>query len=94
MNSLIEVSGSIDLINPVFVCGEIAINECLTVQGELLIGNGRIYPEYQGPYNITPTQNTQILNTNYKLAMDDIVINPIPSNYGLITWDGSTLKVS
>ena len=51
-------------------------------------------PDYDGEYVFTPTQNTQIIPINGKLATDDITINPIPSNYGLITWNGSTLTVS
>ena len=50
--------------------------------------------QYEGPYEVTPTQDTQILSTAMKMAVEDIVINPIPSNYGLITWDGSVLTVS
>lgn len=52
------------------------------------------YPVYDGPMEITPTQETQTLNTTLKSLIGDIVINPIPSNYGLITWNGSTLTVS
>lgn len=51
-------------------------------------------PVYDGEYVFTPTQNTQIVPINGKLATDNITINPIPSNYGLITWNGSVLRVS
>ena len=49
---------------------------------------------YEGPYEVTPTQETQYLYTDQKLMADNVTINPIPSNYGLITWDGSVLTVS
>lgn len=49
---------------------------------------------YTGEYTITPTTETQTLATANKTLTRDIVINPIPSNYGLITWNGSTLMVS
>lgn len=52
------------------------------------------HPVYDGPTTVTPTQQTQTLNTQQKIVLTDIIINPIPSNYGLITWDGSTLTVS
>ena len=52
------------------------------------------YPAYDGPMEITPTQETQTLDTAMKWVLGDIVVNPIPSNYGLITWNGSTLTVS
>ena len=49
---------------------------------------------YAGPYEVTPTQSTQTLATEDLLMVQDVTINPIPSNYGLITWDGSVLTVS
>lgn len=49
---------------------------------------------YDGDYTITPMQETQVLQTENKHMLHDVTINPIPSNYGLITWDGSTLTVS
>lgn len=57
-------------------------------------GGGSPVPTYSGPYTVTPTQGTQVLATDgYKMA-DDVTVNPIPSNYGLITWNGSFLTVS
>lgn len=49
---------------------------------------------YDGSYEWTPTQQTQTIPIAGEKAITDITINPIPSNYGLITWDGSTLTVS
>lgn len=49
---------------------------------------------YTGPAEIIPSQETQILNTTNKVLLKDIIVKPIPSNYGLITWNGSTLTVS
>lgn len=49
---------------------------------------------YTGPTEITPTQYTQVLPFAGKTADTDITINPIPSNYGLITWNGAVLTVS
>lgn len=51
-------------------------------------------PAYTGPTEVTPTQEAQVLYTESKTVLSNIVINPIPSNYGLITWNGSTLTVS
>lgn len=48
---------------------------------------------YSGPYQVTPTQTVQILETNGKMMKDDVTVNPIPSNYGRITWNGATLTV-
>ena len=51
-------------------------------------------PSYQGSYDITPTSEAQVLHMEGLTASSDLVIEPIPSNYGLITWDGSTITVS
>ena len=50
--------------------------------------------EYQGAYEVTPTTQTQILPTENKTLSQNIIVKPIPNNYGLITWNGSTLTVS
>lgn len=55
---------------------------------------GEIIEDFTGPYQITPTQETQTLEIRGMRATADIVVDPIPSNYGLITWNGSTLTVS
>ena len=49
---------------------------------------------YTGTYEITPSKKKQVLNTKNLLLTDNIKVNPIPSNYGLITWNGLTLIVS
>lgn len=49
---------------------------------------------YEGPYEATPTQFTQTLSTEGFTMAQDVIIHPIPSNYGLITYNGSTLTVS
>ena len=49
---------------------------------------------YEGPYEFTPTQSSQTASVEGKACTQDITINPIPSYYGLITWDGSALTVS
>lgn len=51
-------------------------------------------PSYSGTYEITPSSETQILETANRTTTADIVVNPVPSNYGLITWNGSFLTVS
>lgn len=49
---------------------------------------------YTGSYEVTPSAETQTLDTKDLRMTDNIVVNPIPSNYGLITWNGSTITVS
>ena len=47
-----------------------------------------------GDYEVTPSARTQVLQTEGFVMAHDVVINPIPSNYGLVTWNGSVLTVS
>ena len=49
---------------------------------------------YTGAYEVTPSEETQVLETKYLRMTDNVTINPIPSNYGLITWNGSIITVS
>lgn len=49
---------------------------------------------YTGSYTITPSSEAQVLQTNNMRMTDNVTIEPIPSNYGLITWNGSTITVS
>ena len=55
---------------------------------------GGMLPAYEGAYEVTPAPYAQTLATERRSMFQDVVINPIPSNYGLITWDGSVLTVS
>ncbi len=52
------------------------------------------HPIYDGPIEITPSRETQVLETKEKILITNIIVNPIPKNYGLITWNGSVLTVS
>ena len=49
---------------------------------------------YTGDYTVTPSKETQTLQTNNLRMLDNVTIEPIPSNYGLITWNGSIITVS
>lgn len=56
-------------------------------------GSGE-YPVYTGKYEITPSLETQTLETAYRVLTSNVVIAPIPSNYGKISYDGSTLYIT
>ena len=49
---------------------------------------------YSGSYEVTPSIDTQVLSTASRMLSQNVVVNPIPSNYGLITYNGSTITVS
>lgn len=62
--------------------------------GNYMIVHEGAYPAYTGDTVITPSQTTVVLPAANTTVYTDIVINPIPSNYGLIAWNGSALTVS
>lgn len=49
---------------------------------------------YGGKTTVTPSMETQTLETAGLVLDTNVIVNPIPSNYGLISWDGSVLTVS
>lgn len=63
----------------------------LSVEGGYIGGSER---EYRGSYYVRPAPIEQVLETSGKAMAHDVTIGAIPSNYGLITWNGSTLTVS
>lgn len=74
--------------------GELSLDLQLDGEFGVVIGGGGDLPVYTGEITVTPTQETQVLETADHSVLDNITINPIPHNYGLITWDGSALTVS
>lgn len=60
---------------------------------ELNIVHRVVTDPYEGDYEITPSDLEQIIPILGKTATQDIRINPVPSDYGRITWNGSTLTV-
>lgn len=49
---------------------------------------------YTGDTTVTPSEETQTLSTQSLFVDSDIIINPIPQNYGLITQIGSMIRIS
>lgn len=92
MNNTLVIDGELSLVFEEGAEGSLIIPEA----GETGIFTAirQIYPIYDGPTEITPSGEAQVLSTTLKSLTEDIVINPIPSNYGLITWNGSCLTVS
>lgn len=65
-----------------------------SIDGSLTVPQYVYPPAYTGEIEITPSPDEQVLETNTKYLTSNITVKPIPQNYGLITWDGSTLTVS
>jgi len=51
------------------------------------------YPWYEGSYEFTPGETEQTISTTNNRMASDVVIHAIPSNYGRISWNGTTLSV-
>lgn len=49
---------------------------------------------FDGAYDYTPTDEVQIIQIQGLAGRQDITIEAIPNNYGLIEYDGSSLMVS
>ena len=92
MNNTVVLDGDLDLI----INGTCALDLVATEDGEsgVFTAIREAYPAYTGDMEIEPSAETQTLNTALRTVTGNIVIKPVPNNYGLITWDGSTLTVS
>lgn len=49
---------------------------------------------YEGSYVFTPSDEYQTIFTEDKTLIHDITINPIPQNYGRITYNGAIITVT
>lgn len=90
MSSIKRITGSLSLLQD--ISGN--ISDPSSISGSAQRAEIERLPEYPGPYEVTPSQQTQTIHASGMKLSQDIVVNPIPSNYGLVTWDGSTLTVS
>lgn len=55
--------------------------------------DGDLPPGYDGPTEVTPSGETQVLYTSNRIVREDIVVRPIPSNWGRISYNGVALTV-
>lgn len=49
---------------------------------------------YEGEYEVTPSRETQVLETAGLMMAAPVIVHPIPRNYGLITYSGFEITVS
>lgn len=49
---------------------------------------------WKGAYTFTPTQRDQRVPVSGLVMENDIIIEKIPDNYGLITYNGSKIRIS
>lgn len=77
------------------VAVSLGVQEPQNVALDMTVGvYAQIGEHYHGSYEVTPSSEAQVLDTNTLILDGNITIDPIPSNYGLISWDGSTITVS
>lgn len=69
------------------------VNVANTIVGKLAFRETGV-DTYTGKYNYTPTNKIQVIESENKLLLQNVIIEPIPKNYGLITWNGSYMKIS
>lgn len=72
----------------------LAVPNVVTLEVDAAYGGGGSTPVYTGSYAWTPSTSSQTIPISGLKASSDITIDAIPSNYGLITWDGSKITVS
>ena len=54
---------------------------------------GQDLPTYTDATEVTPSGNEQVLLTADMVLTKNIIVNPIPENYGRLLWSGNTLTV-
>lgn len=86
----------------IVIGGDISLEN--TLDGELTLLNevdgspGAFLPllpeAYTGEMSFTPSAEEQTVECKGLMMPENIVIAPIPQNYGLITWNGLVLTIS
>lgn len=74
--------------------GELSLN--IPMDGEVGIITKVVehdLPVYTGETVVTPSDTEQVLATAEKVVARNIVVNPIPENYGRLLYSGNTLTV-
>ena len=91
----VKLTGNVLAKEAFSLSGNLRSSQAFTLSGQLLCSTvDRQSIPYAGPYVVTPNLSTQTLLTENMRLTGNVVVNPIPPNYGLITWNGSFLKVS
>lgn len=67
----------------------------LSSSSALLVGNLSSAPIVLQEKSAVPSADEQTITADAGFGgLSSVTISPIPNNYGLITWNGSTLTVS
>lgn len=57
------------------------------------VGSGGGVPAYRGPTEYAPCDHTVVVPVKGYRMKENIIIDPVPSNYGRLIWNGHTLTV-
>ena len=79
MDGAITVAGTLtgSLSNTQGLSG--SLSSVGSLGGEITLGSGSYYPEYEGSYTVTPTLNaSQTLSTNGTVMTDNVTVHQIP----------------
>lgn len=87
----ITISARVEVAGPQSISAEVS-SSTITAEGGAAVEVSSASP-YRGAYEVTPSGELQVLATRGLMATRDVIVNPIPSNYGRIEFDGSTLSV-
>lgn len=90
MQERVVIGGDLNLRNT--ISGDLELHEVINGEGGVFMPLNP--PAYTGELTVIPSAQVQVLETAGLLVPENIVVEPIPSNYGLITWNGSTITVS
>ena len=58
-----------------------------TLPGTLVFSTAADIPKYEGAYEVTPSDQGQILPTAGRMLKEDIKVGKIPEQYGLISYN-------
>lgn len=92
MEQIVVIEGEVNLSSS--IDGEVALTSVIDGEIDKAFLVDAAHPHYMDVTEVTPSNLAQVLLTSGMVLDSDITINPIPSNYGLITWNGSVLTVS
>ena len=71
--------------------GQISVEQSMS--GVLTVPMRVEAEKYKGTYSVRPRAEATVLPVKQLLMTDDIIIEPIPQNYGEILWNGSDLTI-
>lgn len=57
------------------------------------IASTQSFPPYEGATEVTPSDDEQVLATAGTNVGSDIIVHPIPSNYGKVSYNGAILFI-